>query len=102
LSTVIGIAALQVFGPLPWALALAVGLSISVMMATRTVHPPAGSNPVIVFLGHLGWKFLLFPVMTGAVLLVVIAWIYNNATRKNRTRTIGSPASRQLRRPASL
>lgn len=83
-STVIGIAALQVFGPQPWALALAVGLAISVMMATRTVHPPAGSNPVIVFLGHAGWKFLLFPVMSGAVLLVLIAWIYNNATRKNR------------------
>jgi CBS-domain-containing membrane protein len=84
LSTVIGIAALQLCGPQPWALALAVGLAISVMMATRTVHPPAGSNPVIVFLGHSGWHFLLFPVMSGAVLLVLIAWAYNNATRNTR------------------
>jgi CBS-domain-containing membrane protein len=82
--TVIGITALQLLGPSPWALALAVGLAISVMMATRTVHPPAGSNPVIVFLGHAGWKFLLFPVVSGVVLLVLIAWVYNNATRKTR------------------
>ena len=84
LCTVIGIAALQFLGPHPWVLALAVGLSISVMMATRTVHPPAGSNPVIVFLGHSGWKFLLFPVLSGAVLLVLIAWAYHSATRKTR------------------
>jgi CBS-domain-containing membrane protein len=44
--TVIGIAALQLLGPSPWSLALAVGLAIAVMMATRTVPgfittPPA-------------------------------------------------------------
>jgi CBS-domain-containing membrane protein len=50
----------------------------------RTVHPPARSNPVIVFLGHAGWNFLLFPVLSGAVLLVLVAWAYNNATRKTR------------------
>jgi CBS-domain-containing membrane protein len=59
-------------------------VAIAVMMATRTVHPPAGSNPVIVFLGHAGWNFLLFPVLSGAVLLVLVAWVYNNATRKSR------------------
>jgi CBS-domain-containing membrane protein len=84
LCTVIGIAAVQMLGPHLWVLALAVGLSISLMMATRTVHPPAGSNPVIVFLGHAGWKFLFFPVLSGAVLLVLVAWVYNNATRKTR------------------
>jgi CBS-domain-containing membrane protein len=82
--TVIGIASLQLFGPSPWGLALVVGVAIAVMMATRTVHPPAGSNPVIVFLGHAGWNFLLFPVVSGAVLLVLVAWVYNNATGKSR------------------
>jgi CBS-domain-containing membrane protein len=52
------------------------------MMATRTTHPPAGSNPVIVFLGHSGWSFLLFPVLGGALLLVLIALFYNNVMRK--------------------
>ena len=78
----IGLAALHWLGPQPWALALAVGCSIAAMMATRTVHPPAGSNPVIVFLGHSGWGFLLFPVVSGALILVLIGWLYNNAVRK--------------------
>jgi len=49
---------------------------------TRTVHPPAGSNPVIVFLGHSGWGFFLFPVLSGALTLILIGWLYNNAVRE--------------------
>lgn len=82
ICALIGLAALHWLGASPWSLALAVGVSIAAMMATRTVHPPAGSNPVIVFLGHPGWSFILFPVLSGALLLVLIALIYNNAVRK--------------------
>jgi CBS-domain-containing membrane protein len=82
ICALIGLTALHLFGSQPWSLALAVGVSIAVMMATRTVHPPAGSNPVIVFLGHSGWSFLLYPVVSGAVILVLIALLFNNAVRK--------------------
>jgi CBS-domain-containing membrane protein len=82
ICTAIGLAALHWIGPQPWVLALAVGSSIAAMMATRTAHPPAGSNPVIVFLGHSGWSFFLFPVLSGALILVLIAWAYNNVVRK--------------------
>jgi len=82
ICTVIGLGALHWLGPQPWSLAVAVGCSIAAMMASRTVHPPAGSNPVIVFLGHSGWGYLLFPVFSGALILVLIAWLYNNAVRK--------------------
>jgi CBS-domain-containing membrane protein len=82
ICTFLGLAALHWIGPQPWALALAVGCSIAVMMATRTVHPPAGSNPVIVFLAHSTWGFLVFPVISGALILVLLAWLYNNAVRK--------------------
>lgn len=51
------------------------------MMALRVPHPPAGSNPVIVFLGQPGWSFLLWPTLAGAVTIVVIALIYNNLSR---------------------
>jgi CBS-domain-containing membrane protein len=82
ICALIGLAALHGLGAHPWALALAVGAAIAAMMATRTVHPPAGSNPVIVFLAHSGWSFLLFPVLGGALILVCIAFFYNNAVRK--------------------
>lgn len=82
LSSLVGIALPQTFGPQWWALALAVGTAIALMMATRTVHPPAGSNPVIIFLAQPDWSFLLFPTLTGALLLVLVALVYNNATRE--------------------
>lgn len=82
LSSAIGLCFLNSFGPHWWALSLAVGTSIAVMMLTRTVHPPAGSNPVIVFLAQPAWSFLWFPTLAGAVLLVLTALFYQNASRK--------------------
>lgn len=84
LSSAIGLLSLHVFGPAWWSVAIAVATSIALMMLTRTVHPPAGSNPVIVFLSHASWNFVLFPTLIGAVILVSIALFYNNATRSAR------------------
>lgn len=83
-SSAIGLVFLHLFGPTWWAVALAVGTAIAVMMVTRTVHPPAGSNPVIVFLSQPGWGFLLFPTLLGALVIVCVALAYNNATRSAR------------------
>lgn len=84
LSTAVGLVFLHAFGPAWWAMALAAATACALMMVTRTVHPPAGSNPVIVFLGHAGWSFLLFPTLGGALLVVAIALVFNNATRAAR------------------
>jgi CBS-domain-containing membrane protein len=84
MSTAIGLLFLKTFGPSWWALALAAGTAIAMMMATRTVHPPAGSNPVIVFLAQPGWNYVLFPTLVGALVLVLVALVYNNATRDGR------------------
>lgn len=81
LSSLIGLGFLTLLGPHWWSLALAVGTTIAVMMLTRTVHPPAGSNPVIVFLTQPTWSFLMFPTLSGALLLVFVALIYNNLSR---------------------
>jgi CBS-domain-containing membrane protein len=82
ICTLIGLALLHFCGAHAGSLGLAVGASIAAMMATGTVHPPAGSNPVIVFLAQPGWNFILFPVLTGVLVLVLIAFLYNNAVRK--------------------
>jgi CBS-domain-containing membrane protein len=81
LSSLVGLAYLGAFGAQWWALALALGTAIALMMLTRTVHPPAGSNPVIVFLLQPGWSFLWLPTLAGALLLVAVALVYNNASR---------------------
>jgi CBS-domain-containing membrane protein len=81
ISSLVGLVFLFAFGPHWWSVALAVGTAIALMMLTRTVHPPAGSNPVIVFLMQPSWGFLLFPTLVGALVLVAVALLYNNATR---------------------
>ena len=78
LSSLIGLSCLTLFGASWWSVSIAVGTSIAVMMITRTTHPPAGSNPVIIYLLKPAWSFLLFPTLVGAIVLVVIAIIYNN------------------------
>ena len=84
LSSLIGLGCLTVLGPHWWSVAIAVGLAISIMMWTRTVHPPAGSNPVIVFLTQPSWSFLLLPTFAGSLILVLVALIYLNSTRTAR------------------
>jgi CBS-domain-containing membrane protein len=84
ISAAVGLFFLHVGGPHAWSLGLAVGVAIVAMMVTRTVHPPAGSNPVIVFLSHPGWSFLFFPVLAGAVLLTLVALLFHSAVRKRR------------------
>jgi CBS-domain-containing membrane protein len=78
LSSLIGLLCLTLFGANWWSVSIAVSTSIAMMMLTRTTHPPAGSNPVIIYLLKPAWSFLLFPTLFGAIVLVIIAVIYNN------------------------
>ena len=84
ISSLVGLLCLHLLGPGIWPLALAVSSAIALMMLTRSVHPPAGSNPVIIFLAQPGWDFLLFPTLAGALILLLVALLYNNATRSGR------------------
>jgi CBS-domain-containing membrane protein len=84
ISSLVGLLFLKLLGPHGWSLALAVGTAISIMMLTGTVHPPAGSNPVIIFLTQPGWGFLGFPTLAGAVLLLAVALLYNNLHGERR------------------
>jgi CBS-domain-containing membrane protein len=78
LSSLVGLLFLTLLGAHWWSVALAAGTAIALMQLTRTVHPPAGSNPVIVMLTAPAWNFLLTPTLIGAMILVVVAVIFNN------------------------
>ncbi|MGO9144999.1 MAG: HPP family protein [Desulfomonilia bacterium] len=43
------------FGDALWVYVLATVLSLMYMLATRTVHPPAGANPLIMINQHAGF-----------------------------------------------
>jgi len=82
LASLVGLACLTVFGAHWWSMALATGAAIALMQLTRTVHPPAGSNPVIVMLTAPAWGFLFTPTLLGAIILVIVAVIFNNVPKE--------------------
>ena len=82
LSSFIGLAVLAVAGSDPVAMGLAVGLAIAAMQATGTLHPPAGGDPLVVMAAGAGWGFLVTPVLTGSVVLVLIAYAYHRLVSK--------------------
>lgn len=82
LSSTVGLLFLHWLGPGWMAMAAAGACAAMLMMATDTVHPPAGSNPVIVFLSQPGWDFLVLPTLAGACLLVAIARLYGKFVRR--------------------
>ena len=83
----IGLVVTKLLGGHWWSLGLALALSVAVMMLFGIVHPPAGANPVIIYLSfHYtkvdpGWHSILFPALLGSSALVAVALIYNNLTR---------------------
>lgn len=81
-ATIIGLIVLRIAGPEPWAAALAVGLSIAGMHLTRTFHPPAGIDPLLVVVNNLPWSFLIVPVALGAALLALFAFIWHLLIRR--------------------
>ena len=82
LSTLIGLIMLKLAGPAPWAAALAVGVAMLAMHATRTFHPPAGIDPLLVVVNAMPWSFLLVPVAGGALALALFAYVWHLAVRR--------------------
>lgn len=82
ISTVIGLVVVKLVGPGPWVAALAVGLSIIAMHLTRTFHPPAGIDPLIVVINDLPWLFLVMPVAIGACALALFAFVWHGVARR--------------------
>ncbi|CAM4178243.1 CBS-domain-containing membrane protein [Paenibacillus endophyticus] len=84
ISTLVGLLCLHFFGQSIWVMAAAVGLSIGLMMLSKTTHPPAGADPLVVILSGSSWTFLLTPVLIGSVLIVVMALLINNMDKKRK------------------
>jgi CBS-domain-containing membrane protein len=82
LTSLVGLVCLYLFGTVWWAMPLALSASVFLMILLRVTHPPAGSNPIIIFLSQPTWSFLIFPTFFGILGIVLIALIHNNLTRK--------------------
>ncbi|MFD1261547.1 HPP family protein [Entomomonas asaccharolytica] len=83
LSSLVGIVFLKYIGVSPIELGVAVGVAIVLMQLTRTLHAPAGADPIlIIMMGNVGWSFLIIPVLMGSIVLVLIAVLVNNVGKR--------------------
>jgi len=58
-------------------LGLSVGLCVTIMMYLKIIHPPAAANPLIALFADVSYDFILFPVVSGSVALIVLAYLIN-------------------------
>lgn len=72
ITAFIGVFFVEYIGVTPLSLALATGLAVSAMLVTKTTHPPAGANPLLIMLTGQSWAFLFTPVLFGAVVIVLL------------------------------
>ena len=90
ISALIGVSCYRLFPEQIWlASSLAVATAIAVMHMTKTLHPPGGATALIAVIGSnkihsLGYLYMLVPVGTGALIMLIVALLINNIPRNRR------------------
>ena len=106
-SAIVGVTVYKLLPDIIWLTApFAVALSIVAMQITKTLHPPGGATALIAVTGSekikaLGYWYVLSPVLTGALILLVVALIFNNMTPA-RTYPTNSRFTRLFRKKLRL
>ena len=75
-GALVGIMCYQMFGDLLWVYVLALVCALALMLLTRTVHPPAGANPLIMVAAHAGFGALWHTVFVGVLALAAVAFVW--------------------------
>ena len=85
LTSIIGVIFLY-FIPLPIyiLIPLAVGVGIGLMILLKVTHPPAGANPIIVIMGSVSLDFLINPIITGSLIILIFGVILNRLILKKK------------------
>lgn len=73
LCAIVGFVALYSLGQGHFVSAVAVGISIALMLACNAFHPPAAISSLLIPEIHPDLFFILVPVLCGAMLVVVLA-----------------------------
>ena len=78
ITSIVGLTFLN-FVPLPLFLIIpfAVGFGVGLMILLNVTHPPAGGNPIIVILGSVSMDYLLSPIITGSIIILIFGVIIN-------------------------
>jgi len=91
ISIIIGILFSHYMGISAISLGLSVALCVTLMIYLKIVHPPAAANPIIALFADVSFEFILFPVISGCIVLIV------SASFINRTILERKPSNLKLR-----
>jgi|TARA_B100001079_G_scaffold240716_1_gene225760 CBS-domain-containing membrane protein len=85
LTAIVGVIVLN-FVPLPIfiTIPIAVGLAVGSMILFNVTHPPAGANPIIVIIGSVSLDYLINPIITGSIIVIVFGIVINRFILKKK------------------
>ncbi len=61
---------------------IAVGLGVGLMILFNVTHPPAGGNPIIVIIGSVSLDYLINPIITGSIIVLIFGIVINKFVLK--------------------
>ena len=86
LSAVCGWSTQYLLGTEWYACAIAVMLSLVIMVVFDCVHPPGGATALAAVLTPQPWTFIIAPVTVGVIFLVCVAYVTNKACERCETK----------------
>ena len=63
---------------------LAVGTGVFLMIFFNVTHPPAGGNPIIVIMGSVSLDYIISPILSGTLIILVFGIIINRLILKKK------------------
>lgn len=111
ISAAIGVTCQILIDPPLLAACLAVGLAIGAMHYARCIHPPGGATALVAVVGgaevhDLGYFFLVMPVLTNVIAILIAAVLFNSLAvhrryptqfaRRTRPVVAAAPALREF------
>lgn len=85
IAALVGVTAARLVPDPYLAAGLAIGVAIALMTAFKCLHPPSGAVALTAVLGgpaiaHLGYGFVVWPVLANSAVLLGAALVFNNLT----------------------
>ena len=81
-SVIVGIIFNETIGFSFYSLGLSVGVAVALMVYLKVMHPPAASNPLVVLFSDVSYDFILVPVITGTIVIILMSVFINKIILK--------------------
>ena len=83
-SVLVGIIFNETIGFSFYSLGLSVGVAVALMVYLKIMHPPAASNPIVVLFTDVSFEYILFPVISGTIAIILMSIFINKIILKRK------------------